>query len=227
MASFFKLVLDTTAPLNPVFQIEGGLPITGDRLVEIMLKVDDETVTGYQFKIWGDVDPTFSADIQPEEEDSNWINLETAEHLLNAELSEGDGAKTLFCQIRDDVWNYTEVLEASIELDTSIATITITSGPSVPKISLDPAKTTATATFKANEDLVAWEVRVVPNSGSTHEDGEVVGSGGGSTGAGGELEAETNEELVLKGTDLVGAGMVEGDNVIKVFGQNKAGNWSV
>ncbi len=225
MASFFKLVLDTTGPLDALFEVNGGLPITAERLTEIKLQVSDEDVTGYQFKIWGDVDPTFSEDIQPEEEDSAWVNLETAEHLLNLELSEGDGAKTLFCQIRDDVWNTTAVLEASIELNTTIPTVTIVSGPSVPKLSLVPGKTTATAFFKANEDIVNWEVRVVPSSSSTHEDGEVIG--GESTGSGGALAGETSEEIVLKGIDLVGAGAVEGDNVIKIFAQNEVGNWSV
>lgn len=225
MTSFFKLTLDTTPP---EFTAEFAGAITGLTSVDIIVSCLEALENpNLQIKIWGDVDPSGKPAIQPEKEDAEWVAFgEENVVLIELLLSEGDGAKVIHVAMRDDVWNEDEH-EASIELDTSIPVITITAGPSAAKISEISGKDTTTFTFKANEPLVAWEVKVVPTEGSSHENGFVIPQTEGSVTEGGALEPETNQEAKILGEDLASAVGGDGEYIIKVFGFNAAGNWSV
>lgn len=230
MTSSFKLTLDTLAPAASA-QLNGGLPVTSQLEVLLEMVVEDAgPLSGYQFLAWGeDIDPEGNEHIQPKEEDSDWIAFGAGPEKNQAIiLTEGDGPKVVFLQIRDDVWNATEVFELTVELNTSVPTITITAGPSVPKISEVPTKDLATFTFKADEDLGEWKVEVVATEGSAEGTGTLIEEGGGSDTQGGELEGEKNQEGKIKGIDLDAATGSDGQYIIKVFGKSVAsGLWSL
>lgn len=226
MASSFKLTLDTTAPVFASVDLNSGLPVTGTQLVSLVATIEEELalIKGFQYKIWGDLDPEANEHFQTTEEESDWVNWPTEEDSLIKELTllTGDGSKTVFFKVRDDVWNESATEELSVELDTTVPVITITSGPSVPKISEVATKDTATFTFKSNEAIVDWEVRVVPSEGSNHEAGSVLIPEGG-----GAVEAETNQEVSITGTELQTSVGGDGKYIVKVFGRNENGLWSL
>lgn len=233
MASSFKLVLDTTAPIFSG-DLDAGIPITN--IQEVALRTllegpdDTEPLAGYQIKVWGDVDATANPDIQETEEASEWISYgELLEKLTTVFLSEGDGSKTIEVKIRDDVWNESASQEFSIEVDTSAPIITITAGPTPGKISKVTGKRLSVFTFKSSENLINWETWVVPSAGTAHEAGGFIinDSGPSENLSGGELEAEKNQTVKIDGEDLQKATEEDGEFIIKVFGQSEAGNWSL
>lgn len=233
MASSFKLVLDTTAPVfSGVFN--GGFPETSEPGVELRLLLegpdDIEPLSGYQFKIWGDVDPEANPDIQATEGESEWMSYgEVLEKIATVTLSSPDGAKTIEVKIRDDVWNESTTGEFSVELNTTVPVITITGGPTPGKISEVTGKNSSSFTFKANEDIVEWVTKVVPNAGSTVEEGtEIIGNEAGSEDLKGtELEGEKNQAVKVGGKDLHDATTEDGEFTVKVFGKNELGVWSI
>jgi hypothetical protein len=233
MANNFKLVLDTTAPLGPQLTINGGLPVANERTVPVQFTTaDTEPIVGYQVKIWGDVDPTDNPDIQLTEGESGWINWtgEEANTFLGAMLSEGDGIKVLHGRIRDDVWNETTELTAEVELNTSIPIITITAGPTRSKISEVEGRDQTSFTFKANETLRGWVVEVMASEGDAHGTGHLIEEVEGSENTDEqttELAGETNQTVMIDGSDLENAVGADGEYIIKVFGQGKASTlWS-
>lgn len=103
--------------------------------------------------------------------------------------------------------------------DTTEPTLNITIGPSTNRISRIAPKDVATFSFQISEDYQAYEIRVVPGPSSPHTAGTLLEAGG--SGAGGvDINADVTDD------ELVAALGVEGDNIIKVFGQDLAGNWS-
>lgn len=74
-------------------------------------------------------------------------------------------------------------------------------------------------TFTADEALQAWKCKVVTSESATHTQGTLLEAGGAVTGG---------QQVVFNVTDdeLVAAGGVEGSNLLKIFGQDLAGNWS-
>jgi hypothetical protein len=224
VASFFKVTLDTTGPQTPTFAIAAGAAVVNSQTTAVNFSTSDSSTSGYQVKIWGNVDVAFNAAIQATEGASEWItyNAEVA-----VKLSSGDGSKTLHAKIRDDVWNETAELSDSIELDTTSPIITISSGPEPTKVSKISGKRTVTFKFQSDSKLKAWKVKVVPSSASTESAGTLIGVTNGSTNmTGTTLEKETNEECTIDGRDLAEAAGPDGEYTVKVFGQDLAGNWS-
>jgi hypothetical protein len=224
VADFFKLVLDTLGPQSPTFSVAAGASVVASQTTAVNFGTSDSPTTGYQVKIWGDVDPTFNANIKATEGESSWITY-SAE--VAVKLSSGDGTKNLHAKIRDDVWNATAELSDSIVLDTTIPVVTITAGPTPTKISEVSGKDTAAFTFKADSAIVQWVVKVVPSSASAHTAGTTIGTSNGSENTeGGSLSAETAQEVKVKGGDFAAAAGADGEYTIKVFAKDAAGNWS-
>lgn len=226
MSADFQLVLDTTGPQGVVAEINGGaLYTSGPEVLAVITTTDPNTTTGYQVKIWGaDVDVTANPDIQDTEANSDWITL-AASHAVT--ILTGDGLKTLNFRLRDDVWNESALATATITLDTAAPVITVV-GPDVPKVSEQPGKRTANFSFTSDSDLVAFTVRVVPDSNATHDAGVEIPSTNGSTNvSGGAVGAGVTVNGSIDGRDLKLAGGVDGVKEIKVFGQDAAGAWSL
>jgi len=225
VASFFDLVLDTTAPQDPEIVIESGGAYVTTQNITAHPGTSDADTTGYQMKIWGDVDTSNDPDIQDTEGASAWITFNTSKAV---KLSSGDGSKTLHCKIRDDVLNTTAEVTASVTLDTTVPVATISVAASPTKISKVATKDTSTFQWQADVHIQAYKVKVVPSSGSPHTAGtQIPTTAGSSNTSGGAVNATTNVTSTIKGADLESASAGDGTKIVKVFVQDDAGNWSV
>lgn len=227
MTASFSLVLDTAAPASPVLSINDGASVTGEQVVWARITTADydggaDDVS--QMKIWGDVDPSADPSITLSEAASAWI---TYEPLVPVVLSAGDGHKSLYARLRDDVGNMSLAVTDTIDLDTSVPVVTVTTPISRGRISKVTPHHTATFTWKANVDVAAYEVRVVPGAGSPHQSGVLLGTAhGGSNTSGGPLAADTPVTTLITGADLEAASPGNTAKVIKVFVRTAAGQWS-
>jgi hypothetical protein len=230
-ASSFNIVLDTTAPGGTACVINGGASVTTDDDVTLRLTTTDTPKTGYQIKIWGNVDPAFNASIQTTEGASAWItptwttdNADTA-----VRLSTGEGSKTLSAKIRDDVWNETTTLTDSITVDTTVPVVTIQSGPDTTKVSKVSGKRTVVFAWDADVNIDQYEVAVVANSGSARGSGTVILTTNGSSNvaASGAIAAGADTTTTIDGRDLEVASTGDGTKVVKVFVREAgSGLWS-
>lgn len=229
-ASFFNLVLDTTAPGGATLVLNGGATYATSLTLSAVLHTSDSPTTGYQIKIWGTgIDETANASIQEDEVDSSWISptWSSGDATQAVVLSAGDGLKTISAKIRDDVWNETAELTDTITLDTVAPVVTISSGPDVTKISKVSGKRVATFAWQSDTAYQAYKVKVVPASGSAESAGTTLLTTNGSTNvSGGAGAATTDKTTTIDGRDLEVASAGDGTKVIKVFVQDLAGNWS-
>lgn len=224
MASFFKLTLDTTGPGGATLKIAEGASFVTSQTTVANLATSDTPTTGYQVKLWGNVDTSFNANIQATEGASEWITFNTE---VAIKLSSGDGTKTIHAKIRDDVFNETAELTDTVTLDTTVPVATIASGPDVEKVSKIEGKRTVNFEFQSDTAIQAWKVKVVPATNSIHSAGTTILTTNGSTNmTGGSLAKETNKACKIDGRDLEVASAGDGEKVVKVFVQDEAGNWS-
>lgn len=225
MTATFQLTLDTTGPQGVAAAIDAGAAYATARDVSLVVTTTDPDTTGYQVKVWGDVDPAADANIQTTEAASSWITLTPS---MAVKLAAGDGAKNLTVRLRDDVWNPSATAADTITLTTAGPVVSIASGPDAAKVSKIAGKDTSTFSFTTDVDIVAWEVRVVPDANSGQATGTLLATTNGSTNtAGGALTAATPETVTVKGADLEAASAGDGVKQVKVFAQNAAGIWSV
>lgn len=225
MASYVTLTLDTTAPAGGAVSINSGDVATVSRDVSVAITSTDPDLTGYQVKIYGDVDDAFATgSYRAVEGNAPWITL-SSPHSVR--LSTGDGTKTVRVKIRDTVNNTTSELTDTISLDTAAPVVTIGSGPTPARISKQTGKDSSDLSFSTDTAVTAWKVKAVSSTGAAHSTGtQIPTTAGSSNVTGGALGAATPQTVTIKGTDLETAG-AEGDNIIKVFAQDAAGNWSV
>lgn len=224
MANYINLILDTTPPSNPYLIINNGDFYTTDQLVGIEIGVDDSITTGYQMLIWGDVDTSYNTNIQNSEQNSTWISFSKNSQVR---LSDSDGVKNLYVRVRDDVHNPSSVATTSINLDTTIADVTVTN-LDVNKISKVAGKDTATFTFQANKDFTEYKVKVVGQINNSHDTGVQIATTGGSQNTSGIGNFSSNAVITvtIKGSDLQNASSADGTKIIKVFVKDTNGVWS-
>ena len=226
MAANFTLALDTTAPAGVGITLAGGDASCASQVIEAAIACTDGDKTGYQMKIWGDVDESYDADVQADEGDSAWISYAATK---NIKLSSGDESKTIYAKVRDDVYNASSQQSDSITLDTSIPVVTISSGPDVTKVSKVEGKDDCTFQFTVDTGFEEYKVKVVAASGSTHDTGTTILTTNGSSnmsGNAGSYPASTPITCVVNGADLEVASGGDGDKIVKVFVKDDAGNWS-
>lgn len=220
MASFFNLVLDTTAPSGVAVKINGDAKYTTSRGVTLTIQCSDEEKTGYQIKVWG-IEGVDS------EMDATW---EEYVESKSVNLTSGDGQKIVYVKVRDSVYNESSIAQDTITLNTSVPTVTIT-GPDVSRISKVAGKNVSSFTLMSDMKIVAWKVMVVESSASLENTGtnKQIPTDGGSTNMTGDTETEANNAIscTIYGADLAAASSGDGTKVVKVFVQNEAGTWSV
>lgn len=218
MASYFNLTLDTLAPQGLTIKLNNGSQYTTNKTVQLAVNVTDESAEGYQMKVWG-------IDGIAKESDATW---ETLANIKNVTLSTGDGLKTVYVKVRDDVYNETVAASATITLDTSVPAVTII-GPDVSKISKTSPKDVATFSFTSNTAFTEYKIKVVPSNSSLHDAGVQIGTTNGSTNmsATGTFKASTAISCKVYGKDLEAASSGDGEKIIKVFVKNAHGTWSV
>ena len=218
MASYFNLTLDTLAPQGLTIKLNNGSQYTTSKAVQLAINVTDESADGYQMKVWG-------IDGIAKESDAVW---ETLANVKDITLPTGDGLKTVYVKVRDDVYNETAVTSTSITLDTSVPAVTII-GPDVSRISKTSPKDVATFSFTSDVAFTEYKVKVVPSKSSLHDAGTLIGTANGSTNmsATGTFNASTAISCKIYGKDLELASSGDGEKIIKVFVKNTVGTWSV
>lgn len=227
MANYVTIYLDTTAPANPTITISGGSAFATAQLVNLTIGTDDVDKTGYEMLIWGDVDGTYDTKVQATEGGSTWQAFSASPQI---KLSAGEASKTINVRVRDDVRNASNVVFDSISLDTSIPTVTIVAQPDVPKLSRETGKTTSSFTFSCNQNYVEYKVKLVGNTGATHDTGTQILTAGGSTGVTGtgSYTSANVHTVTVKTADLETAGAnMNGSNILKVFVKEASDTWSV
>lgn len=218
MASYFNLTLDTLAPQGLTIKLNNGSQYTTSKAVQLAINVTDESADGYQMKVWG-------IDGIAKESDAVW---ETLANVKDITLPTGDGLKTVYVKVRDDVYNETAVTSTSITLDTSVPAVTII-GPDVSRISKTSPKDVATFSFTSDVAFTEYKIKVVPSKSSLHDAGTLIGTANGSTNmtATGTFKASTAISCKIYGKDLEAASSGDGEKIIKVFVKNAHGTWSV
>lgn len=227
MANNFTVTLDTTGPASPALTYG---PYATSQIVTLTISTADGTTTGYQMKLWGDVDIAYNASIQGTEVASSWISYATSQQV---KLSTGDGNKTVNVKLRDDVLNESAITNDVITLDTTKPVVSIPIGPDVTKVSKQAGKDTLSFSFQADTAVFAWKIKVVTSAGAAESTGVQIPTTGGSTnvsngnGSAQVLAAATNQAVTIKAADLETASPGDGSKIVKVFTQDQAGNWSV
>lgn len=219
MASFFNLTLDTLAPEGLSIALNDGAEYTTSATVSLKITLTDPQTTGYQMKIWG-------INSAENEENASWETYTASKSIT---LIAGDGQKTVYVKVRDDVGNETAAVSDTIILDTQVPSVTIT-GPDKSKISKVATFNESRFSFSADVAFEEYKVCVVPQNSSTQEAGQVIPTTAGSTntsGSDGDYEASTPIQVMINGTDLETVSGGDGVKIIKVFVRTAAGTWSV
>lgn len=220
MSSFFNLTLDTTAPSGLVVKLNEDAEYATSREVTLTISISDEGTSGYQMKIWG-IDGVDS------ENSAFWENFANSKTVT---LTEGDGLKTVYVKVRDDVWNESSVASDTITLNTAVPVVTVTA-PDISKISKVEGKNISSFTFMCDVAIVEWKVMVVGQVSALENTGtnKQIPTTGGSTNMTGSKEttASTPVSCTIYGSDLESASSGDGVKIVKVFVKSKAGIWSV
>lgn len=234
MASFFTIILDTIAPATTAIKIDGGSSYVSDpdRLCTVTITTGDTETTGYQMKIWGNVDVTYNTNIAADETNSKWTSYEESKQI---KLSEGDGVKHVYCKLRDDVGNESSVVSTQTILDTQVHTVTINS-QSVQKISAVAGYDTVTFTFyvsDTNPDVtgfIEYKVCCVASESVPAEEATAIGMENGSSNMSGTGTFAFDDPIscTLKTADLIetASGAGDGSKIIKVFAKAQDNSWS-
>ena len=225
MANYVNITLDTTQPSNPALLINSNDIYTTNQLVNLAIGTGDGITTGYQMKIWGSVDTAYDTNIKTTEGTSTWITYSTSKQI---KLSTGDGSKTVYMKLRDDVWNESAQISDSITLNTVVPVVTI-GGQNVTKISKVTGKNELTFSFTSDVTFTEYKVKVVTIASASHDTGTLITTTNGSSNMAGSgtFANGTPVSCVVKGSDLEVASASDGDKIVKVFVKNEAGLWSV
>lgn len=233
MANYVNLTLDTIGPQGVTLTLEEGTTTTSDA-VHTLLRCTDADTTGYQMKIWG-------VKTAPTEEDAKWVSLISRDTYL---LEGGAGTKTIYGKIRDDVYNESETVSATIKYVTDKPTVNgLYIGPA--KVSLIDGKNLATGSFGFSEDIDAAKVMIVQDINAAHdnqtnilipttngsclelEDGDVLSTANMS------FEGKSCDDIFtilynINAKDIESVNPGDGVKIIKVFVRSaESGLWSV
>lgn len=227
-ASYFNLIIDTTAPGGVTLELNGNATYTTNQIITAAIGTSDTPTTGYQVLIWGDVDPAYNASIQTTQGGSAWITPGAFPANQSVKVSSGDALKTINIRVRDDVWVESGTVTKTITLDTGVPTVNITGAPDATKLSTVSGKRTVNFTFTVGSEAVtAWEVMLVSSGAATHDTGTLIGTTNGSTGvSGGAKAASATQAVSLDARDIVAASAGDGTKVIKVFVKDASDLWS-
>lgn len=236
MAGYTNLTLDTTAPSSVSVIINNEEIKTNSAEVTLSITCSDEDLKGYQMKIWG----TSSAET---EDSASWENFQNTKNIT---LPAGDGGKTVFVKVRDDVWNESVTVSDTIMLQTKL--------PSVldlvlfnSKISLVSGRNMSTGIFEIDESISALKIMIVQNINAAYNDptnisiptkyGSYMESDLGRIPNASSDVLEADETMVesvyslnftLCADDIQTASPGDGVKIIKIFVKSaESGNWSL
>ena len=222
MANYLTLTLDTTAPASPTIDVGGTY--TAAQLINAVIGTGDGTTTNYQMKLWGNVDTAFDVNVQATEAASAWITYATSKQI---KLASGDGSKTVYVKIRDDVYNESAQASDSITLDSTKPIVSLTSD-GITKVSKIAGKNVATFSFTSDTDYVEYKVKIVTSASADESTGTLLGTTNGSSNVAGTgaFTGSTPKTVTVNGADLQAASAGDGAKIVKVFVKDASGNWS-
>src|ERR1044072_3157488 len=100
MASSVTITLDTTAPAGVSISLAAGASTVTSRDISAAIASTDADLTGYQMKVYGDVDDAFAtSESRASEANAPWISFASTKSIR---LAATDGVKTVRVKIRDD-----------------------------------------------------------------------------------------------------------------------------
>lgn len=254
MAGYFNITLDTTGPSGVSVKINGDAVRTTSTAVTLDISCADSDTTGYQMKIWGDIDGALT------ESEASWETFATTKNITLLE-TEND-VLTVYVRLRDDLWNTSDAASDTILLYMETPAVTIVSGPTPARITtfmghddltgLDKVavltKSISSVTFTADKDISDIKVMVVESINALHgdasnvliptggnskiamgtaDDETVLNEEGGLTASGLDIAAGTEIAVGICGDDLKSASSADGVKLIKIFVREKDANWSI
>jgi hypothetical protein len=221
MSGVFQIQLDTLGPQDPTLTLDAGNPaFTVDNLVDALLGTSDADTTGYRVKIWGDI-----VGFAPDEES---VAFRAYAPSIQIQLTAGDGAKTIYARLFDDLDNASDVVSDTIVLDTTVPVVNKLGGPTPARISDKEGHDESNLSWSPDSAIQAYKVKVVADASTPHDQGTQIPTTAGSTNvSGGAVPAGAAVITMVKGADLKTAGGADGTKNVKVFIQDLAGLWSV
>lgn len=239
--AFARLRLDTTGPIGQLV-LGNGSGFSADEDILFRISVDAASSDAVSYKIWGGLDDGSGNIVEVQESAAQWKSLNLFEDPSSGlfeyegviKLTNEDGLKEIFIRLVDDVGNESAIISKQIYLDRTPAEIDIIGLPDPDKISKIDTFNISTMSWVSSEDLVEYKIMVVPSEGSLHDVGTQIGTTFDSEFVYGEgtvetpvVAADTPITTTITGADLEAACLGDGEKIIKVFGKNKAGLWSV
>lgn len=234
MANYINITLDTIAPSGVSILVNGDADKVTSTAAVLSIGCTDESTDGYQMKIWGTADA-------PTEADAIWETYRTSK---NVTLASGDGLKTVYVKVRDDVWNESSAVSDSVTLYEKVPAISSFSVDNS-RISLTSGKDCAVGAFYADEKINAAKLMIVQNvnaphdspsniaipttNGSDiHDDNYSVSASDAVLEFNGEVDSVIGINYTIRAADLVAVAPGDGIKIIKAFVRSAAtGSWSV
>ena len=234
MANYINIILDTIGPSGVSVKINGDADKAITTAVTLAIACADTDLTGYQMKIWG------TADV-PTETDAIW---ETYQTTKNVTLSSGDGLKTVYVKVRDDVWNESATASDTITLYEKVPSI-VSFSVNSSRISLVNGKNIISGAFYSDENVDAVKLMIVDNVNARHDSpsniaipknagSELYDDNNDATESEAvlELEGRVNKEIgfnyTIHASDIVAVAPGDGVKILKAFVRSaETGNWSV
>ena len=236
MANYINITLDTIGPSGVSVLINGNADKVTSTAVTLDISCSDADLTGYQMKIWGIASALT-------ESDAKW---ETYQATKNITLPSGDGQKTVYVKVRDDVWNESATVSDTVLLTTKVPVVTNMSAD-VSKISLVEGRNAATGCFYFDENISAAKVMIVQDVNAPHNapSNILIPCAGGSSmyhsdadmnyefdGSSLELEGEFSHDgyidFIIYADDIESVAPGDGVKIIKAFVKSAvSGNWSI
>ncbi len=235
MANYINVTLDTIEPSGVGVLINGDEENTTSTAVTLTIDCSDPDLSGYQMKIWGTADAH-------DEADAIW---ETYQHTKNVILPSGDGLKTVYVKMRDDVWNENSLpAYDSITLHEkvpSVASFSVSSS----RLSLVNGKNLITGAFYVDENVDYVKLMIVQDVNARHDtpsniaipknagsdmydDNNLAAQAEAVLELEGSVGKECGINFIINASDIHAVAPGDGVKILKVFARSaETGKWSV
>ena len=158
MANYINLTLDTVGPQGVTLLLNNGETVTTSNAIEWKVSCADTDTTGYQMKMWGTA-------ACPTEEKATWETFISSDMSL---IRNAAGLKTIYVKLRDDVYNESATISATINYVKDRPTVQgLFVSPA--KLSLIDGKNVAAGGFNFNETIDAVKIMIVSDVNATYD----------------------------------------------------------
>lgn len=159
MADYSDAPLDTQGPQDVSVVLNDGAYVTTEKTVRYTVTCSDPDTTDYQIKIWGTETCT-------EESDANWQRFVRSGSFT---VDDTTGLKTIYFKLRDDVYNESATVSATINYIKErpvIQNLFVTPA----KLSFADKKNVASGGFNFSETIDAVKIKIVADVNASHDD---------------------------------------------------------